>query len=196
MSQTFCHGDVTSLVIPQGFSDLTGVASSGQLPGGAPTGSGVVVMQTSPTIASPTITGTESASNITASGTVTAKRLTTHSGTALVSGNIALSAGWGTSPTLAINRGTDQAASIQITAKATVGANPTVIVTFADGTFTQIPVVVACRTDVVGANSTPTAAITNQWAVTTVTATAVTFTFVGTPVANSVYGLAWIALGT
>lgn len=189
MSQTVCHGDSTTTVLPQAFSDLTGTATSGQLPGGAPTGSGAVVMQNSPIIASPTITGTESATNITASGTVTAKRLTAHSGTVLIAGNIVLSSGWGTIPTLVVNRGVDQAASIQITAKATVAANPTVTVTFADGTFTQIPVVIASRTDI----SAPTAA---NWSVTTVTATAVTFTFVGTPVANSVYGLAWIALGT
>lgn len=146
------------------------------------------------TFASPLPIGGTAPAAITGT-TIQAKRLNVHGGTALVAGDIALSAGWGTSPTLTINRGVDQAASIQITAKATVAANPTVVVTFHDGTFTQIPVVVACRTDVTSANSTPTAAITNQWAVTTVTATAVTFTFVGTPVANSIYGLAYIALG-
>jgi len=128
--------------------------------------------------------------------TVQTKRLNVHGGTALVSGNIALSSGWGTSPTLPINRGADQAASIQITAKATTAANPTVTVTFADGTFTQIPVVVPTRTDTTAATGAPSASVTNHWVPTTVSATQVVFTFNGTPVANSVYGLAWIALGT
>ena len=128
--------------------------------------------------------------------TVQTKRLNVHGGTALVSGNIALSSGWGTSPTLTINRGVDQAASIQITAKATTAANPTVTVTFADGTFTQIPVVVPTRTDITAATGAPSTSVANDWVPTTVSATQVVFTFNGTPVANSVYGLAWIALGT
>lgn len=129
-------------------------------------------------------------------GVVSAQRFNAHGGTALASGNIALSSGWGTSPTLTINRGTDQGASVQITAKATVAANPTVTVTFANGTWTTAPVVVACRTDTTAATGAPSASVSNQWAVTSVTATAVTLTFNGTPVANSSYGLSFICMGT
>lgn len=129
-------------------------------------------------------------------GVVSAQRFNAHGGTALASGNIALGSGWGTSPTLTINRGTDQGASIQITAKATVAANPTVTVTFANGTWTNPPIVVACRTDTTAATGSPSASVSNQWAVTSVTATAVILTFNGTPVANSTYGLSFICMGT
>lgn len=190
MSQILCHGDVTTIVVPQTFSDLSGTATGAQLPGGAPTGSGVVVMASGPTITGATLSG-----STVSSGILQTKRLNIHGGTAISSGNIALSAGWGTSPTLTIVRGTDQAAVIQITAKATVSANPTVTVTFADGTFTQVPVVVPSRSDTVAAAGAPTASVANEWVVTNTTATAVTFTFVGTPVANNIYGLTWIALG-
>lgn len=145
---------------------------------------------------SPTFTGVATAAAITATGVVSAQRFNAHGGTALASGNIALSSGWGTSPTLTINRGTDQGASIQITAKATVAANPTVTVTFANGTWTTAPVVVACRTDTTAATGAPSTSVSNQWAVTSVTATAVTLTFNGTPVANSSYGLSFICMGT
>lgn len=147
-------------------------------------------------LASPALTGTATAVNLTVSGVTQAKRINAHGGTALATGDIAVSAGWGTSPTITVVRGTDQAAFIQITAKATVGAAPTVTVTFHDGTWGTVPIVVACRTDTVAANAVPSAAITNQWAVTSVSATAVTFTFNGTPVANSVYGLSYIAMGS
>lgn len=190
MSQTICHGDVTILTLPQSFTDLSGSCGSGQLPGGAPTGTGAVVMASSPTIAAPTLSGTAISS-----GVFQTKRLNIHGATALVAGDIVLSSGWGTSPTLTISRGVDQAAAITITAKATVAANPTVTLTFHDGTFTQIPIVIPARTDVAATAGAPTATVSNEWVVTSISATVVTFTFLGTPVANSVYGLSWIALG-
>lgn len=75
MAQTVCNGDATTLVIPQAFTDLTGAASSTQLPGGTPTGTGVVVMS-----ASPTLTGTVGAAAITATGTVQAATVTATGG--------------------------------------------------------------------------------------------------------------------
>jgi len=135
-------------------------------------------------------------SSITNSGVSANKRITAHAGTVPTSTSFALSSGWGTSPTLTIVEGTDQACQITIVAKATVGASPTVTYTFKDGTWTQVPIVVCNRTDASAAAAAPGATVTNQWVVTSLSATAVTFTFNGTPVANNTYGLAWIAMGT
>jgi hypothetical protein len=133
---------------------------------------------------------------ITGTGAFQAKRFNAHGGTVPTSTSFTLSSGWGTSPTLTIVEGTDQACYITIVAKATVGASPTVTYTFKDGTWTQVPIIVCCRADVVAAAAAPGATVTNQWVVTSISATAVTFTFNGTPVANNTYGLAWIAMGT
>jgi len=145
----------------------------------------------------PAITvGAITSASETCSGVVQAKRMTAHGGTVPTSTSFALSAGWGTTPTLTIVGGTDQACAITIVAKATVGASPTVTYTFKDGTWTNAPIVVCDRTDVSAAAAAPGATVTNQWATTSVSATAVTFTFNGTPVANNTYGLAWVAMGT
>ena len=124
------------------------------------------------------------------------KRLDAHQGTALVAGDFAASSGWGTNPVITVNRGTDQAGSITIQAKATVGASPTITLTFHDGTWTTAPVVIPVRVDVVAAAAAPGATVTNQWVVTSVSATGVVFTFNGTPVANNTYGLDFICIGT
>jgi hypothetical protein len=116
-------------------------------------------------------------------------RLSGHLATALVSGDFGNS-GWGTSPTFAVTRGTDMAAQVTMTCGTTPSANPTITLTFKDGTWSTIPVVVACRAD------SAVAPTTAYWAVTAVSATAVTFTFVGTPTAGNVYGLAFHCLGT
>jgi len=129
-------------------------------------------------------------------GNVVGARYSGHNGTALAASDYAASSGWGTAPTLTAVRGTDQGATFTVTAKATVGASPTITLTFHDGTWTTVPVVVVCRQDVVAAAAAPGATVTNQWVVTSVSATAVVFTFNGTPVANNVYGLSFIAMGT
>ena len=142
-----------------------------------------------------TVAGITSSSE-TCSGLVQAKRLSAHGGTALAASDYAASSGWGTSPTKTAVVGTDQGATFTITAKATVGASPTITLTFHDGTWTQTPVVVVSRQDVVAAAAAPGATVTNQWVVTSVSATSVVFTFNGTPVANNTYGLSFIAMGT
>ena len=185
MAQTIRNGDATSFTIPQAIADLSGTVAANQLPGGAPTGSGAIVMA-----ASPTLTGTTTVSIL------SAKRINSHAGTALVTGDFAASSGWGTSPTITVNRGTDQGASVQITAKATTAANPTLTLTFHDGTWTTVPIVVCGRTELVAATGAPAAAVTNEFVPTTVSATQVVFTFNGTPVANSNYGFSFIAIGT
>jgi hypothetical protein len=148
-------------------------------------GSGAVVLA-----ASPTITGTLTASLI------SAKRVAAHAGTALAITDFVASGGWGTSPTLVMVGGTDQAASLNITAKVTTGANPTLTLTFKDGTWTTAPIVVTSRNDIVASTAAPSTLITNEWAVTSVTATQAVFTFIGTPVANNVYNLTFICIGT
>lgn len=132
---------------------------------------------------------------LTSTGVLSGQRISAHGGTALVTGDFVLSAGWGTSPVLTVVRGTDQAAAITIQAKATVGANPTVTLTFKNGTWTTIPIVICGRTELVAATGAPAAAVSNEWVPTTISATQIVFTFNGTPVANSTYGLSFICMG-
>jgi hypothetical protein len=116
-------------------------------------------------------------------------RVAGNQGTALVTGDFVASAGWGTAPTLTMVGGTDQAASLTIQAKATTGANPTLTLTFKDGTWGTAPIVTCVRTD------NAVAPTTAYWAVTSVSATQIVFTFVGTPTATNTYGLAFTCMG-
>lgn len=178
-----CNGDSTTL--PKAFADLTGALQSTQFPGGTTaTGAGAVVQATNPTLAGCNNTGLEQA-----------QRFSAHNGTTLVTADYAVSAGWGTSPVFTAVRGTDQAAAFTIQAKATVGANPTVTLTFKNGTWTTIPIVICGRTEIVAATGAPAAAVSNEFVVTTVSATQIVFTFNGTPVANSTYGCSFICMG-
>jgi hypothetical protein len=129
-------------------------------------------------------------------GLLIAKRHSSSAGTTLQASDYTASSGWGTSPTITAVRGTDQAAAMTITAKSTVGANPTITLTFKDGTWTNPPIVVCGRTELVAAAAAPAAAVSNEFVPTSVTATQVVFTFNGTPVANSTYGLSFICMGT
>lgn len=137
-----------------------------------------------PSTTAPIFTGPASAQRFSAKGTT------------LATGDLVLSSGWGTSPVLTVVRGTDQGAAITIQAKATVGANPTITLTFKNGTWTTAPIVVCGRTELVAATGAPAAAISNEFIPTSVTATQIVFTFNGTPVANSTYGLSFICMGT
>ena len=118
-----------------------------------------------------------------------AKRVTARRGTLLVVSDFALSSGWGTSTLSLVNTTSrDQGGEIYIAAAGTLTTNPTVTLTFADGTFGYVPAVVCARGD----QSAPQSA---YWAVTNITSTAATFMFVGTPVAATNYTLNWIVLG-
>lgn len=160
------------------FDNLKGILSFTDIAGAA-------VTAQIPVIAAPTYTGP-----------VSSQRYNAHNGTALAAGDFVLSAGWGTSPVLTVVRGTDQAAVITIQAKATVGANPTVTLTFKNGTWTTIPIVVCSRTEIIAVTGAPAAAVQNEFVPTTVSATQIIFTFNGTPVANSTYGCSFICMGT
>src|SRR5882672_544179 len=101
-----CNGDTTTL--PKSFTDLTGTMQSTQFPAGAaPNGTGAVVLSTGPVLIGCTNTEQESV-----------KRIDAHQGTVLVTADYVLSAGWGTTPTFTAIRGTDQAATFSIQAKA------------------------------------------------------------------------------
>lgn len=115
--------------------------------------------------------------------------------TLCATGDFAMSAGWGTSPVLTVVRGSDVAASITIQAKATVGANPTITYTFKNGAWANAPIVVCCRTDIQAATGAPATNVQNEFVVTSVSTTQVVFTFNGTPVANTTYGLNFICMG-
>jgi len=109
------------------------------------------------------------------------------SGTAHVAGDYVAHANWGTSPTIT-PLARDTGGRVSVLAQATTGANPTLTLTFKNGTWTTAPAVICSRGDA----AAPT---TCFWAVTTVSATAVTFTLVGTPTAGNTYILDFVAMG-
>lgn len=101
----------------------------------------------------------------------------------LVAADVALSAGWGTTPSAAPAAGSrDHKGRITVTAGTGVPtANPTVVITFKRA-FASVPFVVVSRGD----SAAPAG---GYWAVTARTATTVTITFVGTPAASTAYVL-------
>jgi len=106
-------------------------------------------------------------------------------GTALVAGDIAIvtTGAWGDTGSASVSEvtGNDQWFRWRITSGgANAGANPTIIITFTDGTWTNTPTVMCNRQDF---NAPVTATIT----VTTITPTALTLTFDGTPGVIIVY---------
>lgn len=108
-------------------------------------------------------------------------------GSALVVGDLS-SSGWGTSPTLAVNNNsTDTAFSLSVTAGTTPSANPTLTLTFHDGTFTASPQCFGVREDL--------ALPIGTFGRSGITATTVTFTLVGTPVAASTYTVEGFCIG-
>jgi hypothetical protein len=205
-SSASCTGNAASATVASGLTGTPSISITNLTVSGttsfaagsialAALGSGTLSQNTSGTSAGLTGTPAITVGAVTA-GVVTAKRYNAHAGTALAASDYAASSGWGTSPTKTAVGGTDQGATFTITAKATVSASPTITLTFHDGTWTTVPVIVVSRQDVVAAAAAPGATVTNQWVVTSVSATAVVFTFNGTPVANNTYGLSFIAMGT
>jgi hypothetical protein len=116
------------------------------------------------------------------------QRYSTSFGGALTAANFALSAGFGTTASIGSITGTDQAFQATITVAGTgQAANPTVTLTFHDGAWAAAPIYVVSR----GGGSQPTV----QFSVTSVTATALTLTFNGTPVAADTYTFSCIGMG-
>lgn len=116
----------------------------------------------------------------------TAKRYTVDGGTTLVAGDFALSAGWGTTASIAISLSTskDAAAIVTVTSAGTgQAANPTLLLTFHDGTWTNVPACVLLQnggTDIFGD-------VTGVAVGVTAFATAYTWTWNGTPTAAKNY---------
>ncbi len=107
-------------------------------------------------------------------------------GTALVAGDFALHANWGTGAAIGTITGTDQGWQGTVTAATTPGASPTLILTFKDGTWTNAPI---CISKMIGGTGTTTELGDS------VSATAHTITFNGTPVDGQTYIIAAVCIG-
>jgi len=122
-------------------------------------------------------------------GGVAAKRFKSINGTPLAAGDFAVHANWGDTPAAHIGAvvGTDQATTFEVHAgTANFGANPTVILTFKDLTWTDNPPCTVSRGDAT--------APTTGFATVKTTATAATMTFQGTPAAGT-YEFTIICMG-
>lgn len=128
------------------------------------------------------------------SGGILAKRFQCNQATLLNSSNFTLSTSpsWGTSPSITVEgNSVDCSGGITITAgSGSPAANPTVLLTFADGTWGNGPTCIGSRED----QSSPSAA-SAPFIRTGIGATTVTWTFEGTPTASGNYVLEWICQG-
>ncbi len=146
------------------------------------------VLNTNKTITSTsTITTTGGLTDTSANGAAL-KKLKLNQGTAQTNGNVALSAGWGVGPTTAIS-GDDSNFVLTInTGTGVPTANPTVTVTFADGSWSGAnPICFDQRADVLNPqvqNIFNSSFVNN-----------IIFTFVGTPVAGTTYLISSLCFG-
>lgn len=108
---------------------------------------------------------------------------------AITTDAITLSAGWGTGASVAISgaRSNSNAGGIQVTVGATPAANPTVTVTFPEGTHGSAPRSVIVQRH----GGSATAANNNVW-VTSVSATAFTFQWLHTGTAANTVMFRWM----
>lgn len=110
-------------------------------------------------------------------------------GTSHVAGDYALSAGWGNTATVSTVAARDSGGRVSITCNGSgIAANPTVTLTFKDGAWAVAPAISASRGDL----NAPT---TGFWALTTASTSAPVWTFVGTPVAGTIYVLDYTVVG-
>ncbi|NDQ56960.1 MAG: hypothetical protein GZ088_07795 [Acidipila sp.] len=115
------------------------------------------------------------------------QRLRASQGTALLAADFTLSAGWGTTSTVTSVTGTDQAWQITVNSSGTgQAANPTITLSFHDGTWTNAPITVS---KMVGGSGIVTALTEAP------TDTTNEITFQGTPVAGKTYIISSIAMG-
>ena len=124
-------------------------------------------------------------------GTLAFKRFNVDGGTTLTSGAFALSAGWGSTASIAITVTTskDPAYVVTITTGGSgIVANPTLQITFADGTWTNVPV---CRQIQTGGND-----IFSDTTVTARSATSYTYQWNGTPTTGKTYELTQTCIGS
>jgi len=125
-----------------------------------------------------------------ATSDVSERRYKANQGTAFSGADaaIVLSAGWGTGPAVSAATGFDQAFSFSVTAGTTPGANPTITVTFKDGTWTAAPQCIISRNDITTPFNTPP----HTW---TTSATQLVVTVNGTPTAANVYKYVVMCMG-
>lgn len=113
-----------------------------------------------------------------------------HVGTGLVTGDFALSAGWGTTASVSLGgiNDTDQHFFLTVFSAGTgQGSDPTIVLTFTDGAWGIAPVLITARS---GGNQS--AAQFHQSGATTTT---VTISFRGTPVATESYAFVCFLMG-
>jgi hypothetical protein len=138
-------------------------------------------------------TTSQALTNKTLGGTTPYNRIRANQGTALVAGDFALSAGWGTTASVGSVLGTDSAFSFVVTSSGTgQGVGPTVTITFHDGTWTNSPLCVA--------NMGPGNSGLTAWLISSVSATQLVLqgTLVSgnfTPIAANTYGGTVICVG-
>lgn len=132
---------------------------------------------------------------VTINGRVDIQRFYSKLGTSLVAGDFAIvtTGKWGDTPAASVTftnpTPTDTRGVVNIfSGTANFGANPTVVMTFKDGTYTTAPVVIVCT----GSGTTDQIAI--DWTVST-TATTATFTWNGTPIGSKVYQFCYHVIG-
>jgi len=113
-------------------------------------------------------------------------RIRSNQGTALTTGNFSIS-GWGTGASIAAASGTDTLAVIQISTGTSPAANPTITLTFADGSFSPGGYGVFVSQD----SGNPTFAHVTHGG----SFTAWTVTFQGTPTASSTYKFRILTMG-
>lgn len=139
-----------------------------------------------------TTSGARHEKNVIFNSAALARRIKANQGIAYVAADsaIALSVGWGNTAAVSAATGSfDQCLTFSVTANGTgIAANPTITITFKDGTFTNAPVFVVTRNDL----SSPFNAPAMTWSE---SATALTITLNGTPLSGSVYTFRCLALG-
>ncbi len=109
-------------------------------------------------------------------------RVSLGAATALVAGDFALSAGWGSTASKGSILGTDGSWTMTVTTGGiNIAANPTIALTFKDGTWTTAPV---CIVDM---NTTSDATNLGDKISNTESATVLTITFNGTPITANTY---------
>jgi hypothetical protein len=119
-------------------------------------------------------------------------RMKVNTGTAYSGADAAIvpSAGFGNKATVSAATGYDQGFSFSVTAGGTgIAANPIIVITFKDGTWTTAPQFHVTR------NDTATPAVTTAYPTWTTRPTTLTITFNGTPASGQVYKFVCLGMG-
>jgi len=160
------------------FANIAGTAAQAQVPWASPGSIGA----TTPNAGAFT--------TVSATSTATVKRLKMSNGTALSAADFSFSAGWGSTASIGSVAGTDSAFTFLMTSNGTgQTANPNVVITFHDGTWTTPPICVVSGLQ--GNASTVGWEVQNP----TVTSVVLLLTSPVTPGATGSYGANVICVG-